>query len=713
MAIIGKIRERVGLLVFIIALAIVAFLLMDGLSSSGGGGGGVQQQAAGSLNGEPLSFNEYETRVQQLTNNYRQSGQTVDDATTYRLREQAWNGYVEEKISSSEAKKLGLSVTNDELSGLFMDPNNLHPTVKSTTIFQDESGNYSADRFKAYIRSFSDPNNPQAAQQRQIWKNFEQGVERSQLQDKYSSLISKAIYAPSFLATQDYTDKNKKANIKYIQYPYTDIADDQVSISDADLNTYLKANSAEFKQDEETREIEYVAFAVKPSKEDSLASKDAVINSIERFRTVDNVKSFISVNGSTDPYNDLYLLPGQFNSTEADAILSSAVGTVHGPYYENGAWKVARVVDKKQVADSASFRIITIAPNANLSLEQAEKKIDSLKTALDNGADFESLASQFSDDKSKESGGNMGYVKLNTLPLEMNAALFYEHQAGDVFTVNTQQGLNIIEIIDMVPSSEGVKVAVLGNEIVYSEETRDKAFREASSFITNAKSIDALREQAAGANLTVQKASDLSTTSYELPNLGVAQDVVTWAFKADKGAVCEKSFFVTKKSPTGKETGAFIVPALANIKSAGLPSLESVRSQIESKVRNEKKAALIKDKMTGGTLDAIASATGMEVKEANDVAFQSASIPGIGVEPQLQAAIASLDANAVSKPIAGERGVYVAQVTNITDAGSPADMNLAKTTAAQPLRQNVQRKVMNALTDALNVEDNRHKVRTY
>ncbi len=713
MAIIGKIRERVGLLVFIIALAIVAFLLMDALSSSGGGGG-VQQQSAGTLNGEPLSYNEYNARVDQLTNNYRLQGQPMDDATTYRLREQAWDAYVEEKISNAETKKLGLSVTNEELRSLFLDPNNLHPTVKSTAIFQDESGNFNPDRFKAYIRSFSDENNPQAAQQRQIWKNFEQGVERSQLQDKYSTLISKAIYAPAFMATQDYTDKNKKANVKYIQYPYTDINDDEVSISDGDLNSYLKANATDFEQDQETREIEYVSFSVKPSKEDSLASKDYVINNVERFKSVENVTSFINVNNSTDPYTGMYFLPGQFTSSEADAIYNAPVGTIHGPYYEGGAWKIARVVDKKMIADSASYRIITIAPKATLSLEAAQKKVDSLKTALNNGADFESLASQFSDDSSKENGGNKGYVKVNTLPVDMNAAIFYDNKAGDIFTINTQQGLNIIEITDMVPSQEGVQIAVLGNEILYSEETRDNVFREASNFLSGAKTLDELRENAAGANLTVQKASDLTANSYEIPNLGVAQDVVTWAFKADKGSVCEKTFFISKKSPTGgAETGLFMVPALSNVKAAGLPSLASVRSQIESKVRNEKKAAIIEGKMTGASLDAIASASGKTVKDANDISFQGASIPGIGVEPKLQAAIASMEANAVSKPIAGERGVYVVQVTNVTDAGTPADMNLAKQTAVQSLRQNVNRKVMNALTDALDVEDKRHEVRTY
>jgi len=91
MAIIGEIRNRAGFLVLIfVGVALVAFLLMDVSSSTGGGAN--QRLVLGKINGKDISQQEYERRINNLTNSYRSQGLTLDDNTTQNIRQQAWNG---------------------------------------------------------------------------------------------------------------------------------------------------------------------------------------------------------------------------------------------------------------------------------------------------------------------------------------------------------------------------------------------------------------------------------------------------------------------------------------------------------------------------------------------------------------------------------------------------------------------------------------------
>lgn len=710
MAIIGKIRQNVGLLVFVIALAILAFLLMDALSSSQGAGG-AQVQSAGTINGEPISYQAYERKVEEITRNYQQQGQPMDDQTRYRLREQAWNQYIQESLSKKEYDKLGLSVTDDELKELFFDPENMHPTIKSTALFQDESGQFSEQRLKDYIRSFDD-DTPEAASRRTIWNQFETAVLRTQMNDKYTNLVSKAVYAPTFMAKRSHEEQNKKVDFKYAFFPYTEITDEEISFSDADLNTYLKSNAGDFKTDKETRSIDYITFPINPSAKDSADAKKFISDKASAFRTATDIPTFLRLQNSEIPYNDNYISETEFASTNKSNIVSLSAGATYGPYFEDGAYKVAKMVDKKMLADSADIRIITLLPTKRATPKEVTELRDSIFTAINNGGDMEVLANQFSDDKSKENGGNFGYVKRNQLPPAMNTAVFYERAQGEVFTVTSQQGEHIIEILEATPVSEGMKIAYLGRYVDYSRATQNKIYAEAQRFILACKNRDDFAAKAKEAGLAVASASGLDQNSFNINGVGLAQDITTWAFKNDVGAVCDRVFQVSEDLPNKREKSKYIVSALTAVTPKGTPSLDAVRTQVETKVKEDKKAVVIQSKLGNfNSVESAASNIGKEVESANGVLFNSSNIPGIGFEPKVQAAVSGMDTNSPAKMVQGSRGVYVIQVNNVVPAGEPADMALAKKTAVTGTRSGVQFSLLPALSSAADVEDVRFKNR--
>jgi len=710
MAVIGKIRQNVGLLVAVIAVAILSFLFMDAVSSSNRGG--PQAQAAGTVNGEEISYPAYEARAQRLIENQRNQGRPVDDRTSYSMREQAWNQYVQEMLANSEYEKLGIMITDEEMEQILLgDGTNVHPQIASAPLFQNpETKQFDRSRLEQYVASFSDPNNPQAAQNRAIWKNFEESVLRSELQTKYGKLVSQAVFIPDWYAKQDYANKNTKANIEYVHIPYSTITDGDINYSDSDLKSYLRKHASEYDQ-EESRSVEYVSFPIKASAKDTAQFKKLVTSNIAALKASDNLSSFIKNQGSDIDFVDTYITKAELTAQVgqlADSLFSAAENTTVGPFYDSGAYKAARLVARTNAPDSVQFRQIVLRASPT-----ARKKMDSIKALIDGGADFGALASELSEDPtSKANSGDMGYVTKGSQAVEVANAIFYDNRQGARTVVETPGSIHLVEITKAVPTTPVVKVAVLSRVIEPSDATRNAVFGKAQRFASTNRSLDALRTSAEKEGLTVKTLADFNKNAYDHSGLGVAQNLTTWAYKNSVGSVTDRVFEV--ETTTGNRISSqYIVAALAGVKAAGTASVNDKRAELEGKVKNAKKAEKIIAKIgSAADIQAVASAVGQEVKTANDVSFSTPN-PTLGNEPKVQAAIFGTDANQLTKPIAGEKGVYVVKVLTVTDAGEAADLSATKTTMAGGVKRAAEFNLLQTLSKAADVEDNRYKVRTY
>ncbi len=716
MAAIGKIRENVGLLVFVIAAAIVAFLFMDAMSI--GGQSQMDPNILGHVDGEPLSRNTYETKVKQLEDNYNQSGIPVDDKTRFQIREQAWQQYLQEKLSEREYAELGLTVPNAEFKEALL----AHPGIINAEIFKDETGAFSKTKLDEYLASLNldsdDPGYSQAQAQKRQFKSFEESVYQGQLREKYNALVNKAIYVPSWYAKQDYVEKNSKAQIRFVQIPYTNIPETEISISDSDLTAYMNARPNEFKQKEETRTVNFVVFPINPSAADTAAAEKYIVDRLEKFNSTKDPSTFLRVEYSETPFDATYFSKENLTARQdiKDSLFVVPTGTVIGPYYEGGTYKAVKLIDKKMIADSAKIRVIVKQAGPSMSFPQAKEKIDSIKTELDKGGDFEALASAFSDDASKDNGGEMAtYIKpgqFRGLPA-LDKAIFYEYKEGDVFTLQTAQGWHLVEILDADANTEAVQVAKFTRNIEASKATRDEAYANANSFVANNRTIDEFTASAQEKGVPVKTAGGLTKNSYEIAGLGANQEIVTWAFQAKEGTVIDKVLQVDETLPGGRTLERYVIPALKSISEPGMESLENVRSRVEAEVKKQKQAAKIKANIaSASSLDAIASQMGVEVQTASDVDFASFSPTGLGPEPKVQAAVFALQPNTMSKPIEGSRGVYVVEVNSVNAAGEPTDMAAAKKTAATQLMQKVNSIFAN-MADKAEIEDMRANTRTY
>src|SRR5699024_8482007 len=139
---------------------------------------------------------------------------------------------------------------------------------------------------------------------------------------------------------------------------------------------------------------------------------------------------------------------------------------------------------------------------------------------------------------------------------------------------------------------------------------------------------------------------------------------------------------------------------------------ENATSLVSPILQKEKKAAIIKEKITGGTLSEIASNNQTTVRSATGVNLANPVISGAGNEPEVVGAAFSLETGGTTSPIAGEKGVYVVKVTNRTEAPELASY---ATISAQETQKRVSRaippngngRIVKALKESAEIKDNR------
>lgn len=710
MGLIGQIRERVGLLVGAIAVSMVLFLLMDALDSQTGFIGAKGIDGVGTIDGQAVTPQEYENKVTQIVSNYEQNGMEVTEEMRLQAREQAWRQIQEERIAQREYDRLGIAVTDAEMEQLlYSGGENLHQSVKSAPLFQNDSGQFDRSKLEQYVKSFSGTN-ADAAQRRSQWKRFEEGVYKETLRNKYTNLLKKAIYVPTWYAKAINAEKNSKANISYVMIPYTGINDADVNVSDSELLSYLNQHKNEFKQ-KPARVIDFVTFPVTPSATDSAEVRTDIAAKTQTLANTDNIAQFIGTSESEQPFSNTYKTKDELSGMMRDTLFKVPLGTTVGPFYESGAYRAIRIIDRRSVADSADINIIFKAYSPQVSQERAEKMIDSAKAIIIKGTSFATVSDSISDDpQTKEKKGNLGYVKRKqpSLPEDLHNTIFYEHKSGDIFTHKMDGGLFLVQVGKTGGVSEGVKAAYLTRSVEPSETTLNGIYGKAQQFIGASTNADQFVATANQQGLQIKSSNELTTSDFRIEGLGIASDIVTWAFQNNAGAVSDRVFEVENKLPDGRITSNYVIPIVKKAKEEGIAKLDDVRKEVEGEVKKQKKAEQIIAKLGQVTsLEQAATANGQQVQTAADASFEAPSLGTLGRELKVQGMVFALQPNQISKPISGDRGVYLVQVTSQTPAPEASDIAALKNELAQPLQGRADFQALQSLTKAAEIKDNR------
>ena len=250
MGIIGSIRKHSWVAVAIVGIAILAFILGDLTKNRGG------IPDVGKVNGTTMTSQHFNELVTEMENNYKTQQQMaqVPAQVESQIREQVWQQFVDETLMEEQATKLGLQVTPAEVSDMYTGTF-LHPYLRQM-FTNPQTGQYDMRQVNYLIENFDQLDTTFRMQ----WVEIEKYVRRDREQQKYSNLIGRGFYMPKAISEQVAAYGAEASNIRVAALSFYNVADDEVTVDDADFKAYYDEHRAEFRVQEEMREVEYISL---------------------------------------------------------------------------------------------------------------------------------------------------------------------------------------------------------------------------------------------------------------------------------------------------------------------------------------------------------------------------------------------------------------------------------------------------------------------
>ncbi len=700
MGIMSFLRNRLGLImVVVIGLALFAFIIGEvvhyGSSFMNG-----DRTTIGEVAGDKISYDDFNNKLEQNIRNFKQQSNQANlnpQMASY-VQQTTWNQAISQIILQKQISKLGIAVGDLESISLVQGNNPSPQIVQAFT--NRETGQFDRQQLLGFLQNINSAKaDPTTKEQ---WATFVNQIIEGKKSEKYLSLVRNGLYVNSLEAKDDYEARNKIANFSYVNLDYASVPDNQVKLTDDDYNTYYNEHKNEFKNPEETRAFDYVVFNAAPSKADTAAVKEQINKLLDGFKTSKNDSLFVAINAAT-PAPLVYQKKGQLDPTLDSVMFNAAPGFVYGPYFTNGAYKIAKLIGAEVGPDSVKARHILINPATAGGVDKALAKADSLKKLIQGGKSFADLAKTNSIDGSAAKGGELGTFPRGSMVPVFEDAVF-KGKKGDLKIVSSQFGVHLIEIEDQKGSSKVVKVAVVDKPLTPSSKTQSAAYAKAQSFLSKVSGgsfADAIKAD----KLQKQAADDVTASASAVTGLENARDVVKWAYGAKKGDVSNQVF----------ELGTqYVVAQLEAIKPKGILTLDMVKKQIEPAVRNQVKAKQLEEKLNNALkgaagLDKVAAQVGGKVTPVQNIVFANPIIPGIAQENKVVGAVFGSPLHKISKPIEGQNGVYVFEVDSFNNPPALNNALKDRQQIAQAALQRLDTDVFNVLKDKANVKDYRAK----
>jgi peptidyl-prolyl cis-trans isomerase D len=693
MAVLSKIRQRSLLLLLVIGFCLFAFIIGDLINQ---GGFNKTSKNVGSVNGKDIAFEDFRIKVSNLEKNGR--GTSSTQATN-----QVWDQEVSIKLLEAEFEKLGIRVSKKHVMEVLKG----NPNIGQNPMFKNAAGQFDEAKFNEFFKA-----NPT---QKQFLDDLIKDAELNAKFQIYNAMVRGGVFATDLEGKMQYQKEMDKVTFDYVALPFSAIKDSEVKITDDELVAYMRKNEKRFKA-EESRELEYVLVEEKASPEDQEDVKKTVNDllsgrteynketgkndTLPGFATTADAPKFVAENSDV-PYDSTYVSKKDLPAEHADALFNLPVGGIYGPYMRGDFYAVSKMMGRKAGGQAKASHILigwegTQVPNQKekRTKEQAKAKAESLLAqAKANPGSFMMLALTNSDDSSAQQGGDLGYFAQGAMVKPFNDFVF-NNPVGTIGLVETQFGYHVINVTD---KQDAIRLATLARKIEPSEATTDKAYTKAVKFEMDVAGKD-FEKTAKAAGLTVNPSVKVKIMDEYIGQAGAQRQVVRWAYEKETKVGDVKRFEIAN-------IGNIIVK-LKKINEKGLLALDEARAMLESKLKNQKKAEMLKAKAKGGSLQAIATANNVTVQSAVDANLMNPMLQNAGNEPKVVGAAFATATNKMSAPIEGNTGIFVIMPKIVTKAPAMKD-HAEYATKIKGQTAGYSNRVIPALKADADIEDNR------
>jgi len=682
MSVLEKIRNRTGLLVGIIAVALIIFVL-EGAMNSGKSLFGTNERTVGTISGKNIDYNEFQAKLSAAIQTYEQNGQKVDDQTKQNLVDQVWNEFIANNVLKTNYKTVGVNVGDDELYDLMV----THPhqivvgqlsdkqTGKAYPNFAKPDGSLDPAKLAGFVQQMT-------PEQEAFWKKVEDFVHDTRMAEKYNNLLKKGLYTTEAEGKAEYDKQSTSYNVNFVAKRYSTVSDSAVKVTDEDIQNYYSNHTYKFQNTETTRKIDYVAFDAYATPEDIADIKKQMAEVATEFKNKKTLSEDSALMQAENENNtvDIGLFKKNMISPDVDSsIFTAEKGAVYGPFQENNLIKVIKLEDKVSASDSAKVRHILIsyagagaAPDVKRSKEQAKKIADSLLVLLKKDAKkFAEYVKNYSDDGGKKmpptkkegetymgKDGDYGWLNEKSGFVEPFKNFGLEGKKGQLGVVESQFGYHVMEVMDVSKGTNTkYKLATIQRKIQPSEKTLNDINLKASEFAGKYNTTELFDKGLEEQKLNKRLADNIKEGDKQLPGLDNPKELIRWIYASKKGDVSTAYQFGNR----------FIVAKVTEIKEKGTAPLDQVKDEVTLKVKQDKKAeGFLKEfdaNLAGAkTTDDLASKMKVPAEKMDGLVFSSYSITGLGKEDVMCGVVSALKPNTLSKALKGQNAVYVVYI---------------------------------------------------
>ena len=712
MAALGKIRSKGGILVAAIGLALFAFLAEAAFRSCNEIKSESRQQI-GEILGEKISVQDYQKLIDEYQSaiKFTMQRDNLTEDELNQVKDQVWQQLVNNRVLEADAKKVGLTITEQELSNVLNDGTN--PMLAQTPFVNQQTGRFDINALQQFLDGYNKAkasNSPQLEQMQTIydyWLFVEKNLRTQLLGQKYQALLASCVLSNKAEAKMAFKDNNEESEIQLASLSYSTIKDADVKVTDEDLKAKYEELKPAFRQNTETRDIKFVDYQIKASSSDRNAIVKDMNELQKQLATATDPSMVISKSGSMIPYLGLPVSSKAYQQYPdiASKIDSLAVGTTGvTENKQDNTLNIIRVMSKSQLPDSVQFRQIQVAANTP---EEAHAKADSIQKALAGGADFVAIAKRYGQTGEKVWFTGQQYEAAPSMS-EDNRTYIEALLNGEVNAIQNvalTQGNIILQVVDKKAMKTKTTAAIIKKLIDFSKATRSDAYNKFSEFVAKSATVADLEKNASKYGYHVQSLNDVSTSEHYVAGVHGTRDALKWLFDAKQGDV----------SPLYEcgDNDHLMVIVLSAIHPKGYRSWDDtqVKEILKREVIKDKKAEKLMAKLKGVNSIAAAQAKGAKVSTVSQITFAApAFVQATGsAEPALSGAVAATAAGKFSKnPVKGNAGVYVFQVVKkALRAGSKYNETMAMQQAAQQNTQFLSNFMQDLILKA-NVVDNRY-----
>ena len=710
MAALGKIRKRGMILISIIGLGLFAFIAEEGFRSCEASRND-QRQQVGKVLGEKVNVQDFQKLIDEYTEviKMQQGVDNLNEMQMNQVKDMVWQTYIQTKVVEDEAKKIGLTVTDAELQNILAEGTN--PMLMQTPFVNRQTGRFDVNSLKKFIADYKTQQtaNPQMAAQYQTlykyWTFIERTLRQQILAQKYQSLLAGCILSNPVEAKLSYKEENEESSIQLATFAYSTIDDSKIKVQDADLKAKYDELKERFKQNVESRDIKYVTVRVEPSPADLAELQQTFKKYTTDLAAASEPANIVRKSTSLVNYLGIPVAKTAFPNDIADKLDSMAVGQTYGPFETkmDNSMNVVKLISKQLLPDSVQYRQIQVVGKTPA---EAQKRADSIYTALNAGAAFETIAKKYGQSGEKVWMTTAQYQNAPSLDADTKTYIGTLNNSGvnELKNIKIGQGNLIVQVVDRRAMINKYTAAVIKKSVDFSKDTYSKAYNKFSSFVSANQTPESIQKNAKSSGYTVQDAKDITTSTHTLVGINATREAMKWLFDAKEGEI-------SPMYECGNNDQLLLV-VLDKIHPKGYRSYDDpqVKEFLKAEVLRDKKAEQLMAKAKDVKNIASAQAKGAKVDAVNQITFAApVFVMSVGAsEPALSGAVAATAKGKFSsRPVKGNAGVYVFEVTGRTMRPGKFDAKTEEQKTRQKALQYAGN-FMNELILKANIEDNRY-----